>query len=1032
MKKFITLLIVFCSLAMGSAIAQRTVTGVVSDVNGEPLIGATVLVQGTAIGTVTDIEGRYSIQVPADRNTLTFSYTGFRTANVELGASNVQNVVLDEEAAQLSEVVVVGYGTQIKSTLTGNIAKVKGEDIEFLPVPSVEQALQGRTAGVFIESVNGKPGGAVRVRVRGASSISASNQPLYVIDGIPVTVESQNLSGAPLNPLADLNFNDVESIEILKDASAGAIYGSRAANGVVLITTKRGRSGRTNVELNLQSGFSEPSRRREFLNTEEYIELFQRAAAGAGRYEWREFPEDWDSEQEAIDWWTGFTEGRFTRYSGHADWRAREMDTNWENEAMRRGQNRLASLSLSGGNERTRFFASGGYNYTDGILIGNNFERMSGRLNLDQTVSNRFSFGTNLSLSRTFTDQVSTDNAFSTPMQLVALAPLTPLRNTTNQVVAGTQPGQLYDRPTATYYNGLIELEDAQREVNTFRTLGNAYGRFEIARGLYLNGDIGVDVFNLKDNAFWGRRTFTGQGVDGFGSSRFSQVVNITSKLFANYNRTLGLLHNIDLTGGIEFQRSRTDRTTVEGQNFPVDDLKTLASAAEITFGSSILDEFSFLSYFGRFTYDFNRKYLLTLSGRVDGSSRFGANNRYGFFPAVSAGWVLTEEPFLRDKSGLSFLKLRASYGLTGNAEIGNFDHLGLFNAASYNNQAALTPFRIPNPDLTWENTAQVDIGFDFGFFNNRLTGEIDYYNKRTTDMLLNVPVPGTSGFGTQTRNVGSVENKGFELVLNANVLTGAFKWTTGFNIARNDNKVLELAEGQDIIDPGSARFMNVVKVGHPIGAFFGAEYAGVDPANGDALWYVNKEGRERQTTNNFNDADFVVLGSPIPTWVGGFNNRFSFKGFTLDILFQGVQGNMIHNAAGGFMSCNACWFDNQTRDQMNYWNQPGDITNVPEPRLGFSNGDQSRSGRYMSDGSYIRLRTLTFGYELPRNLISNIGLSRLRAFINGQNLLLFTKYDGWDPEVSSDAFVSNILSGVDFYAAPQPRTITFGLNVGF
>ncbi|MBV6425900.1 MAG: TonB-dependent receptor SusC [Haliscomenobacter sp.] len=1027
MRKML-LLFALVFTVMGNAWAQRIITGTVTDEGGEPLIGASVFAKGTTLGTVTDIDGTYSLQVSAEVTTLVFSYTGYASKEVGLGASNVVDVALEESVTQLSEIVVVGYGTQIKSTLTGNIAKLGGDKIENLPVPSVEQALQGRTSGVFVEAVNGKPGGAVRVRIRGASSITASNQPLYVIDGIPVTTESQNNSGAALNPLADLNFNDVESIEILKDASAGAIYGSRAANGVVLITTKKGKQGKTRVEANFQTGFSRPTGKREFLNTDEYLELFNRAAVGAGKYEFR--LGYYDTEQEAIDDYIGFAEGRFTRYSAYDEnnWKNKLINTNWQDEAFQDAVTNQASLSASGGTDRTRFFTSAAWSNQEGILIGNGFERMSARLNLDQKASDKVNFGINMSLARTFTDQVSGDNAFSTPLQLVAMSPLTPTRNNTNETIRGYAPGQLFDRPVTTYYNGLIDQEDAQRDVTSFRTLANGYMRYQVLEGLLFNAEVGADVYTLRDNAFYGKKTDGGNATNGYGTSLYSQIANWTSKAFVNYDKQLASKHNLSLTAGTEFQKSRTDRTTVDGQEFPVDDLKTIASAADIAAGSSSITEFTFLSYFGRATYDFDRKYLLTVSGRVDGSSRFGKNNRYGFFPAVSAGWVLTEEPFLKDNSLLSFLKLRASYGVTGNAAIGNFDHLGLYGAEGYNGVSGLFPSQIPNPDLEWEKTAQIDAGIDFGFFDNRLNGEIDYYVKNTTDLLLNVPVPGTSGFRTQTQNVGEIQNKGVEVVLNSNNLVGAFKWNTSLNVALNKNKVVALAEGQDIINPD----INVVKVGEPIGVFYGAEYAGVDPANGDALWYVNAEGRERETTSDFNEAEFVVLGSPIPDVIAGVTNTFTFKGFSLDFTFQGVFGNEIHNSAGRYMSCNACWFDNQTRDQMRYWDKPGDITDIPEPRLGYSNGDQDRSSRYITDGSYVRLRTLNFGYEFPQSVIRKAGLSRLRLYLLGQNLLTFTKYEGWDPEVSSDDFVDNIASGIDFYAAPQPKTITFGLNIGF
>lgn len=1000
----------------GSTWAQRTISGKITSDEGDPLIGATILAKGTSVGTTTDIDGNYSLSVPQEVTMLVISYTGYRSIEKPIGATNVMDVTLEPEISQLSEVVVVGYGTQIKSTLSGNIAKVDGEEIQGLPVSSVEQALQGKTAGVFIESVNGKPGGAVRMRVRGSSSLTASNQPLFIVDGIPLTTATQNLSGGALNPLADLNFNDIESIEILKDASASAIYGSRAANGVVLITTKKGKAGKTVIDLNAQTGFSNPTNKREFLDREEYISYFTEAANNSDDLEGVEY-DDPDS-------WTTFVNSRFRRYSGFDDnWRTSGINTNWQDQAFQDAMSSQATLSARGGTDKTKFFASASWSDQEGILIGNNFERLSGRLNLDQQVNDKVNFGLNMSLSRTFTDQVSDDNAFSTPMQLVALSPITPLRD---------EDGELNSTPVTTYYNGLIDLEDAQRSVTSFRTLANAYVRYQIAKGLYLNGDVGVDIYNLKDNAFYGSRTDGGNSTNGYGTAFYTQIQNVTSKLFANYGTAFGSRNNLDLTVGMEFQKSQNDVARVEGQEFPLDDLKTIASAAEIALGTSTITEFSFLSYFARVNYNFDRKYLLTVSGRVDGSSRFGENSRYGFFPAASAGWVLSEEDFLQGNSTLSFLKLRASYGLTGNAEIGNFSHLGLYGGEGYNGTPGLQPTQIPNPDLQWEKTAQADVGIDFGLFNNRLNGELDYYVKNTTDVLLDVPVPGTSGFRTQTQNVGRIENKGVEIVLNSNNLVGAFKWNTSLNFARNVNEVKELAPGQTLIDEGSSRQMNVVKVGESIGAFYGAEYAGVDPNNGDALWYINAEGGGRETTNDFTEANFIILGNPNPDFIAGLTNNFSYKGFTLDVTFQGVSGNEIHKQGDIFMACNACWFDNQTRDQLDSWKNPGDVTNVPEARLGYSNGDPARSSRYLSDGSYIRLRTLTFGYEFPTAVLNRLKLSRLRLYATGQNLLTFTKYDGWDPEVSSDAFVTNTAFGMDFYSAPQPRTITFGLNLGF
>jgi TonB-dependent starch-binding outer membrane protein SusC len=1006
----------FFSLSTFMVWSQIEVTGTINDEAGEPLIGVSVTILGTDRGTITDFDGNYRISVPGAESVLEFSFLGFKTQEVVVGNNRVINIMLSEDVSKLDEVLVVGYGTQIKSQLTGNIARVGGEEIQNIPVPSLEEALQGRAAGVFIEANNGKPGGQNRMRVRGAASIGASNQPLFVVDGIPISVDALNATGAAVNPLTDINPNDIESVEILKDASAAAIYGSRATNGVVLITTKKGKAGATKLNFNLQTGWSGPTGRREFMNAAEYIDYFRHAAANSDAL-------------ENDDFWSGFMEGRLRRYSGHAaiedangNYIGSEVDTDWQDEAFRTARSTMADLSASGGTDKLRYFASGSFNSQEGILVANGFQRLSARLNVDNKVNNWIDMGLQLSLARTSIDQVAADNAFSTPIQLVALAPITPVRD---------PDGFLYDRPTTTYYNGLLDAEDAIRDIKNFRTIANTYINFKLTSKLQWRNELGFDLFNMRENAFYGSRTQVGEAVGGLGTATYATTQNLLGKSYLTYDEQLGGGLKMNAVLGSEIQYSETDRANVEGRDFPLDDLKTLASAAEISGGTSTFTQFSFLSYFTRFNFSYQDKYLLTLSGRVDGSSRFGDNKRYGFFPAVSAGWVITNEDFFNVNT-ISFLKLRASFGSTGNAQIGNFDHLGLYGTGSYNNQPGLLPTQIPNPDLGWENTAQYDIGIDFGLFNDRLTGELDFYNKNTTDLLLSVPVPGTSGFATQRQNLGSVRNTGFEVVLNSNNLVGKFKWTTSFNFAFNRNEVTSLGE-QTIIDGGSSRFMNVVLVGHPIGVFYGAEYAGVDPANGDAIWYINDpENPNRETTNNFSDANFVVLGNPTPEYIGGITNRFTFKGFDLSFTFQGVFGNQIHLAGDSFMAANAEWFDNQTRDQLNSWRQPGDITNIPQARFAYVNGNQGRNSRYLSPGSYLRLRNLNFGYEFPRNTLRAAGIDRLRVYIMGQNLLTFTDYIGWDPEVSTDFAVTNVTSGVEFYSAPQPRTITFGVNVGF
>lgn len=1039
MKKFLLLTFSFLLVLQANAWAQaRSVSGTITSTeDGSGLPGVSVQVKGTTTGVVTDFEGNYRISVPSSDAVLRYTFVGFLSQEVEVGNRSTIDISMEPDVKQLSEVVVVGYGTQLKENLTGNIAQVSGEQIQDIPVPSFEQALQGRAAGVQVSSLNGKVGQGMNIRIRGGSSISASNEPLYVIDGVPVTSQSQSANTAPTNPLADLNFNDIESIDILKDASAAAIYGSRAANGVVLITTKQGKAGKTRFTAGAQYGISRPTGRREWLNAAEYIELYQEAA-------WNNdvrddfftdvvdpqnphiIPDNIENHPDYADSWLEYMRGTFDFFSAHTDWRTLENSTNWEDEAFQDARVKIYDVSAQGGTEKTQFYASGGYSDQEGILIGNRFERYAGRLNLNHELSDRFNMGLNVGISRTNNFRVTEDNQFSTPMQLVAQSPLSPVRD---------EEGRFYDdalNPAMFYYPATVELENSSFVTTSFRNLVNANLKYQLTDNLSLTAEYGFDLLNQNDDRYQNSLTNIGRSVNGYGRSRWVRIFNYTTRAFANWNQVFDM-HNIELTGGMEFQSSTRDMANVEGQGFPVDDLRKVASAAEIVEGTSTLTEFTFLSYFARANYRLLDRYLFTLSGRIDGSSRFGANNRYGFFPAGSVGWILTNESFLDNSSTLSFLKLRASYGLVGNAEIGNFQHLGLYTAGRYGGRSGLRPSQPANPDLGWETTAQFDIGMDFGLFNDRLTGEIDYYHKNTTDLLLFVPLAGTSGYPNITDNLGSLENQGIELALNYNILaTSDLRWTASLNFARNVNKITSLGS-QDIIDEASSRWLNAVKVGEPIGVFIGPEYAGVDPDNGDALWYVNDPDNPEslETTNNYNFANRVVLGNPNPDFIGGFTNNFSFKGFELNILFQGVYGNKIFNGAGGFMSANARYEDNQTRDQLNRWQKPGDITDVPQARLYSNNGAQA-SSRYLSDGSYLRLKTLTLAYNLPSQLLGRYNIDRIRVFVTGQNLLTFTNYDGWDPEVNTDYRASNINLGNDFYAAPQARTITVGAKLGF
>lgn len=978
-------------MVTGHTWAQAVVSGrVTSATDGNALPGVTVLEKGTTNGATTNASGDYQLTVRPDA-VLQFRFVGMTTQEVPVNGRSTINVQLRSDEQQLEEVVVVGYGTQLKQELTGNVAQISGDQIANVPTPSLESALQGRAAGVYINQGSGKLGSGINIRVRGAASVSASNQPLYVVDGIPVTSSDLGSTNTePLNPIADINPNDIESIEILKDASASAIYGSRASNGVVIITTKRGKAGKTNVNFNYYTGWSKPTKIREFLNAAEYIELFTEAAENEG----------YDAEEMF----------GFFGLDINSD-----VDQNWAEEPFQNGNVSQYEVSLNGGNEKTRFYINGNYNTTDGIIIGNEFDRAAGRLNIDHTISDRFRIGTNLSLIRTLNKRVSDDNAFSNPVQLNALPPIQPKID--------PETGELNRRTL--YYNNLIDQRDGFNDALTYRTISTGYLEFDILKNLQFRTEHGVDFLNLQEELYLGRLTEDG-GPSGYGYNSQFTSTNYNTNNTLNYNTLVNDMHKLDFLLGFSYQDASATSASVEGRGFPSDRFKKISSASRIISGSSTGTNYAFLSYFARANYVFNEKYLFSGSIRSDGSSRFGSDNRYGTFPAASAGWIITGEDFLSENKIVSFLKLRASYGLTGNAEIGNFASRGLYSASAYEEESGLIPTTLPNPDLRWEKTKQFDIGLDYGLFEDRITGEIDYYIKNTDDLLLNLPLPATSGYSIITKNIGKLENKGVEFVLNTQNFVGDFTWNTNFNVAFNRNKVTDLA-GNTIF--GDSRGLGQIREGEPMAVFWGPKYAGVDPDNGDALYYVRPGSDE--TTNVYGEAEHQKVGDPNPKAIGGFTNNFSYKGFDLSILMQFVTGNDIYNMAGFFQSVNGDFFDNQTKDQMNRWQQPGDITNVPQARLFAGNGSQ-KSSRWVQDGSFLRINYVNLGYKLPDAWIKKVKFTSARVYVQGTNLHTFTDYDGYDPEVNTTYFGrSNVMLGHDFYTPPLAKTITVGVNIG-
>jgi TonB-dependent starch-binding outer membrane protein SusC len=969
-----------------SAFAQTiTVTGKVTDTKGATLSGASVLEKGTRNGVSANDDGSFIIKVKTGA-ILTISSVGYET--VQLKAANNLMVKLNTDLDALSEVVVVGYGTKSKKDVTTSVARVSSKEFANLPLPSFEQALQGRAAGVFINSGSGKLGQGLNIRVRGISSISANQQPFVVIDGIPVVSESLGSATEPDNPLASINPDDIESIEVLKDAAASAIYGSRASNGVLLVTTKSGKAGKSKVSIGYFGGTSRPTRKAKFLNAAQYRELFTAAAENVGLV----------AEDEFID------------NTGTDDW-ASKNDVNWSDKAFQNGSIAQYNVSVSGGDSKTKFLFSASWNDQKGILIGNRLNRATGRLNVDHAVSKTVRIGANLSLNQTNNFRVPSDNAFSNPIQLNALPPLHALLDADG-----------LNNQNTLYYNNLIELEGNNRNLNkVYRTISSAFGEWAITPSLKLRNQTGIDFYYLRESQYLGRRTLDGAPT---GYSFENQVTNsiLTSTTTLAWNKKVNLNHSFDVLGGIEYQKGVSNGASVGGRAFASDKFTRIANAAIISEGSGTESLYSFISYLGRANYKFKDRYILGVSYRVDGSSRFGKDNRFGAFPAVSAGWIVSEESWLKNSNVISSLKLRSSYGKTGNAEIGNFSSLSLYTSQAYANLAGLVTSQVGIPNLSWESTKQFDAGIDFGFFNNRITGEVDFFTKKTQDLLLNAPIQATNGFTSVTKNIGDMKNTGYELVLNFNIIqTKNFKWTSSVNVSTYKNEVTRLVSP---FPPGS-RTLGRLAVGAPFGQFYGRKYMGVDAANGDAL-YLAAGGK---TTNDYGSAIDTVLGNPNPDYYGGWNNKFSYKNFDLDIQCQFVSGGDVYNIAGFFQSVNGDYFDNQTVDQMNYWKKPGDITSIPQPRLYDGNG-ANKSSRWVQDGSYFRVKSVNLGYSVPKKYLQHLKFESVRVYVAAQNLFTFTKYTGYDPEVNT-TYTGTINLGHDFYTPPQARTISFGINIG-
>ena len=898
---------------------------------------------------------------------------------------------------KIDEVIVVGYGKSTKAKLTDNVAKISSESLKEIPNANFQNAMVGKAAGVRVNQTNGKLESGFNINVRGSASISAGTSPLYVIDGIPMINNDESTNGAAVNPLVTLSATEIESIEILKDASSAAIYGSRGSNGVVLITTKTGRKGKPKLTLNLSQGFSEPTNKVQFLNAKQYVELFLEAGRNVGR------------ESSVIT--------RLNRYSNNTDWQNGVIDTDWQDYIFKKGAVRDADFSVSGGDDKYNYMFTASNNDTQGIIRKNDLDRNTARLNISANPTDKLKLGLNLGFSRTSIDRVSNDNQFTTPMQAIALAPISP----------AFVDGEPFDGTT--YANFLLEDKYASYNTLIKRVTGKLFGEYKILKNLTFNSDFGYDYYNQKEKEYRGKKT-PFMSTDGYAFNSWVDTENIIFSNYLSYNLKLGA-HNFSAIAGTELNKNRREYGSVTGIRFPSDDFQNIDSAGEINAGGGNTTEYSFFSYFARANYDYQGKYLFKASIRKDGSSRFGKANRYGIFPAFSAGWVLSKEDFLSSSDVISLLKLRASWGKTGNAEIGNFASRDLWNAASYKQLPAIEPAQPESPNLTWEKSSQTDIGLDIGVFNNRVSGEIDFYNKKTNGLLFYQNIPYTSGYSNIYRNIGDMKNTGFEMVINTqNIKKDNFTWDTNFNVAKNNNEITALPD-----DNRDQIIGNVIRrVGERLDSFYLVEYAGVDPNNGDALFYkntLNPDGTlDKTKTNDYSEAQRIIAGSSTPDWIAGLTNTVEYKNFDFSFTFYGEFGGNLYNSGGKFMSTSASnGYDNQTVDQMNRWQNPGDITNVPQARLGKGNGVEE-STRYLEKNDFVRLRNLSLGYTFNKNLTSSIGVNKLRLYVSAINVLTFTKYSGYDPEARSDTNRGG--GGSTFYSAPPAKTVTFGINVNF
>jgi TonB-linked SusC/RagA family outer membrane protein len=977
MNKLFTFFLFFLFSMSGFA-QTKSLSGTVSDATGQGLPGVTVLVKGTNNGTTTDIDGVFQINV-TQGDVLQISYIGFVTQEIIFSNQTSVKVVMLEEMTVLNEVVVVGYGVQKKKDLTTAVSVVDEKAIRDRPMISAAEALQGKAAGVQVTQPSGKPGVGLSVRVRGATSVLAGNEPLYVIDGVPTT------------DIQGLNPNDIASMTVLKDASSAAIYGARAANGVVLITTKRGKESAPTISFNTYYGFSKLRKPIEVLSTKKYRDLIEEIMPGS-------------LDPDATDY------------------------TNWSDEVFGTGQNQAYQLSVAGGSDKSKYFVSAGYLSDAGIVLPAKFDRYSVRVNLDNQLKPWLKMGTSINMLHLKTKDTP-DNASSGRGGVIMSALNTPpfLNVYKNDGSGWYDPNPF--QPS--WENPIAYMEGPSQEAIDNHILGNINFEATIISGLTFNTRLGVDAKTHQWDYYLDPfKTTYGRDNNGIGRADKSNASSWIWENTLNYNKSFGK-NNLSAMAGSSIQKYMYNQTYLEGHDYPEDINVTTLNAANVITGSTDIQEWSLASFFGRATYDYNSKYYLTMTVRQDGSSKLA--HHWGTMPSFSAGWRISSEKFMKDLTFIDDLKIRGGWGKNGNQEgISNYARYGLI---SYYRVTPTNPLSGPsssqvtygNPDLRWETTAQSNIGFDLSILDYRVTLNVDAYYKKTSDVLLDVQLPNSLPITSIQTNAGVIENKGIEFNITSVNMDKKLRWSTDFNMSFNRNEVLEL-EYTDVYYFGRVYSNNsdvaIVKEGMPLGSFFGYVSEGVDPETGDIIY------KDLNDNGIFDTGDRTQIGSGQPKFTFGFTNTLSYKKFDLNIFFQGSYGNDIFNATridleGMFDS------KNQSVAVLDRWTTPGQITDIPRAIGGGTVDNVRNSTRFVEDGSYLRLKTLTLSYRAIENNPKIKAIKRLSVYVTGQNLLTFTKYTGFDPEVNAFGGSATEM-GIDYGTYPQAITMIVGLNVEF